>query len=100
MDALDALHLRLRERRPRLEGSVHEDPTAARIEGDVSETTTASRPRMPAGLAFVVPTLLLGMFVAAQWQTQSTRLPFAPRYQLTLAEAALDLQSEQDRLKA
>ncbi len=99
MDALDALHLRLRERRPRLEGSVHEDPTAARIEGDVSETTTAPRPRMPAGLAFVVPTLLLGMLVAAQWQTQSTRPP-SPRYQLTLAEAALDLQSEQDRLKA
>lgn len=43
---------------------------------------------------------ILGVLVAAQWQTQSTRLPFAARYQVTLAEAALDLQAEQERLKA
>lgn len=42
---------------------------------------------------------VLGVLVAAQWQTQNTRLPFAARYQVTLAEAALDLQSEQDQLK-
>lgn len=61
--------------------------------------SATSAPRVPAGLAFVVPTLLLGILIAAQWQTQSTRLSFAPRYQLTLAEAVLDLQAEQDRLK-
>ena len=57
------------------------------------------RPRVPAGLAFVLPMLVLGVLIAAQWQTQSTRLPFATRYQVTLAEAALDLQAEQDQLK-
>ena len=46
-----------------------------------------------------MPTLILGVLIAAQWQTQSTRLPFAARYQVTLAEAALDLQAEQDKLK-
>lgn len=58
-----------------------------------------ARPRIPAGIAFVLPMLVLGVLIAAQWQTQSTRLPFATRYQVTLAEAALDLQKEQDRLK-
>lgn len=57
------------------------------------------RPRAPAGLAFVLPMLFLGVIVAAQWQTQSTRTPFAARYQVTLAEAALDLQAEQEGLK-
>ncbi len=57
------------------------------------------RPRAPAGLAFVIPMLILGVLVAAQWQTQSTRTPFAARYQLTLAEAALDLKAEQEDLK-
>lgn len=62
-------------------------------------TGAPSRPRVPTGLAFVVPMLLLGVLVAAQWQTQTTRLPFATRYQVTLAEAALELQAEQDELK-
>ena len=57
------------------------------------------RPRAPTGLAFVLPMLVLGVLVAAQWQTQSTRTPFAARYQVTLAEAALDLKSEQEDLK-
>jgi len=57
------------------------------------------RPRAPVGLAFVVPALIFGVLIAAQWQTQSTRLPFAARYQVTLAEAALDLQAEQETLK-
>jgi uncharacterized protein YlxW (UPF0749 family) len=58
------------------------------------------RTRISTGLAFVLPTLLLGILVAAQWQTQGARLPLATRYQVTLAEAALDLQAEQERLKA
>lgn len=47
----------------------------------------------------MVPMLLLGVLLATQWQSQSTRQPLAARYQLTLAEAALELQAEQDRLK-
>ena len=58
-----------------------------------------ARRRIPTSIAFVLPMLVLGVLIAAQWQTQSTRLPFAARYQVTLAEAALDLQAEQDQLK-
>ena len=79
------------------QGAVDEDPAAAGIGGDIP---TPDRPRIPAGLAFVVPMVLLGVLIAAQWQTQSTRLPFSARYQVTLAEAALDLQTEQKHLKA
>lgn len=43
--------------------------------------------------------VVLGVVIAAQWQTQSARTPFAARYQLTLAEAAVDLQREQEQLK-
>ena len=36
--------------------------------------TRSERPRAPTGLAFVVPMLVLGVLVAAQWQTQSLSL--------------------------
>ena len=62
-------------------------------------SSSTERPRAPTGLAFVVPMLVLGVLVAAQWQTQSTRTPFAARYQVTLAEAALELTAEQEELK-
>ena len=48
----------------------------------------------------VLPALLLGIVIAAQWQTQSRRTPLASRYQIQLAEAAQNLQTEQDQLKA
>lgn len=47
----------------------------------------------------LLPALLLGVVIAAQWQTQSRRTPLASRYQLQLAEAAQSLQAEQDQLK-
>jgi len=43
--------------------------------------------------------VILGVLISAQWQTQSTRLPFASRYQVTLAEGVVELQAEQERLK-
>lgn len=79
------------------QGAVDEDATAA---GLVATPPASPRPRIPAGIAFVVPMIVLGVLVAAQWQTQSTRLPFSARYQVTLAEAALDLKTEQEHLKA
>jgi len=51
------------------------------------------------GLVLVLPALLLGVLVAAQWQTQSGRTPLATRYQLQLAEAAESLRAEQAQLK-
>lgn len=52
------------------------------------------------GLVLLLPALLLGVVVAAQWQTQSRRTPLASRYQIQLAEAAQGLQDEQQQLKA
>jgi len=51
------------------------------------------------GLVLLLPALLLGVVVAAQWETQSRRTPLASRYQLQLAEAAQSLQAEQEQLK-
>ena len=51
------------------------------------------------GLVLLVPALLLGVVVAAQWETQSRRTPLASRYQIQLAEAAQNLQAEQEKLK-
>lgn len=52
------------------------------------------------GLVLLLPAVLLGVVVAAQWETQSRRTPLASRYQIQLAEAAQSLQSEQEQLKA
>lgn len=54
---------------------------------------------MTYGLVLVLPALLLGIVVAAQWETQSRRTPLGARYQLQLAEAAQALQAEQAQLK-
>lgn len=56
-------------------------------------------PRTRYGLVLILPALLLGVVVAAQWQTQSRRTPLGSRYQLQLAEAAQTLQTEQAKLK-
>lgn len=47
----------------------------------------------------VLPALVLGVLVAAQWQTQAGRTPLGSRYQLQLAEAAFTLRDEQAKLK-
>lgn len=53
-------------------------------------------------VAFIlfVPTLLLGLVVGIQWQTQATRSPIASRYSADLADAASVMQREQDGLRA
>lgn len=50
-------------------------------------------------LVMLVPAVLLGLLVTAQWRTQSARVPIASRYQLTLVEAAGSLQQEQSQLR-
>ncbi len=47
-----------------------------------------------------LPTLLLGLLVGIQWQTQAERSPIASRYSADLADAANVMQREQDGLKA
>ena len=49
---------------------------------------------------FFVPTLVLGVLVGIQWQTQSTRSPISSRYSADLAEAANAMQRDQDALRA
>ena len=48
---------------------------------------------------FFVPTLVLGVFVGIQWQTQSTRSPISSRYSADLADAANAMQRDQDALR-
>lgn len=47
-----------------------------------------------------LPTLLLGLLVGIQWQTQAERSPLSSRYSADLADAANVMQREQDGLKA
>ncbi len=49
---------------------------------------------------FFVPTLILGVFVGVQWQTQSTRSPISSRYSADLADAASAMQRDQDLLRS
>jgi uncharacterized protein YlxW (UPF0749 family) len=50
-------------------------------------------------LIFFVPTLVLGVAVGIQWQTQSTRSPISSRYSADLADAANAMQRDQDGLR-
>lgn len=50
-------------------------------------------------LIFFVPTLVLGIAVGIQWQTQSTRSPLSSRYSADLADAASAMQRDQDTLR-
>jgi uncharacterized protein YlxW (UPF0749 family) len=52
-------------------------------------------------VAFILflPTLLLGLVIGIQWQTQATRSPIASRYSADLADAATVMQREQDALR-
>lgn len=50
-------------------------------------------------LILALSTLLLGLFVGVQWQTQAQRSPIAARYSADLADAAQQMQREQDGLR-
>lgn len=52
------------------------------------------------GLALLLPAMLFGFLVSAQWQTQSERDQLAVRYNAPLIDAARSLQDEQNGLKA
>ena len=54
---------------------------------------------MRTSLILVLSTLVLGLFVGVQWQTQAQRSPIATRYSADLADAAAQMQREQDGLR-
>jgi len=66
----------------------------------VDQPTAAQRSRLQHSLALLVPALLFGFLVAAQWQTQRERSQLAVRYNAPLTDAAQALQKEQSSLKA
>lgn len=66
----------------------------------MERTQPDQRQHLRNSLALVVPALLFGFLVAAQWQTQSGRSELAVRYNAPLTEAAQSLQNEQNELKA
>lgn len=54
---------------------------------------------MRSALALLVPALLFGFLLAAQWQTQVERSQLAVRHNAPLTDAARSLQAEQSALK-
>jgi uncharacterized protein YlxW (UPF0749 family) len=54
---------------------------------------------MRTSFILVLSTLVLGLFVGVQWQTQAQRSPIATRYSADLADAAAQMQREQDELR-
>lgn len=66
----------------------------------MAQASTAQRQQLTNGLALLVPALLFGFLVSAQWQTQLERSQLAVRYNTPLTEAARSLQDEQNTLKA
>ena len=55
---------------------------------------------MRIALILSLTTLLLGVAVGIQWQTQAERSPISSRYSADLATAANEMQREQDGLRA
>ena len=58
------------------------------------------RQRLQHALALVLPAMLFGFLVTAQWQGQQERSQIAVRYNAPLTDAAFALQHEQNDLKA
>jgi uncharacterized protein YlxW (UPF0749 family) len=58
------------------------------------------RERLKYAFALVVPAMLFGFLVTAQWQGQQERSQIAVRYNAPLTDAAFALQKEQNDLKA
>lgn len=59
----------------------------------------SSTQQLRTGLALLLPAVLFGILVSAQWQTQQERSDLAVRYNAPLTEAAQSLQNEQNTLK-
>jgi len=66
----------------------------------MAQATRVQRQNLANGLALLIPALLFGFLVSAQWQTQLERSQLAVRYNAPLTEAARSLQDEQNTLKA
>lgn len=66
----------------------------------VTDAAAAQRTRLQHSLALLLPAILFGFLVAAQWQTQQQRGELVVRYNTPLIEAAQSLQTEQHALKA
>jgi len=66
----------------------------------VTDAAAAQRTRLQHSLALLLPAILFGFLVAAQWQTQQQRGELVVRYNTPLIEAAESLQAEQHALKA
>src|SRR6266566_654380 len=60
----------------------------------------AKRQRLQHSLALVLPAMLFGFLVTAQWQGQQERSQIAVRYNAPLTDAAFALQKEQNDLKS
>jgi uncharacterized protein YlxW (UPF0749 family) len=58
------------------------------------------RQRLQHALALLLPAVLFGFLVSAQWQGQQERSSIAVRYNAPLTDAAFALQKEQNDLKA
>lgn len=65
----------------------------------VTDGGAAQRTRLRHSLALLLPAVLFGFLVVAQWQTQEERSHLVIRYNTPLTEAAQSLQSEQNGLK-
>lgn len=65
----------------------------------MDQSTDLQRRRLQTSLALLLPALLFGFLVAAQWQTQQERSQLSVRYNTPLTEAAQALQNEQNALK-
>lgn len=63
------------------------------------QQTAVMSSQLRTGLALLLPAMIFGFLVAAQWQTQSERNELAVRYNAPLTEAARSLQNEQNTFK-
>ena len=66
----------------------------------LAATPDRRRQRLQHAFALLIPAVLFGFLVSAQWQGQQERSEIAVRYNAPLTDAALALQKEQDDLKA
>lgn len=68
--------------------------------GATQSAPTGKRDRPGIALALLLPAVTIGLLVSTQIRTQGDRSPITTRYQVTLVEAATDLQREQADLRA
>ncbi|HAF11252.1 MAG TPA: hypothetical protein DCK98_14380 [Chloroflexi bacterium] len=65
----------------------------------IAASSDPRRQRLKHGVALLLPAMLFGFLVAAQWQGQPERSSIAVRYNTPLTDAAFALQKEQNDLK-